>query len=59
MTKKPYHSKTIWFALVVFGLSCLNYLEHVVTDPETLSLIGSVTGVMIVVLRCVTREEVG
>lgn len=59
MIKKPFHSKTVWFALVVFGLSCLNYMERFVTDPETLSILGSVTGVMILALRFLTREEIG
>ena len=59
VTKKAYHSKTIWFALVVFGLSSLNYLERFVTDPEALSILGSITGVMILALRFLTRQEIG
>lgn len=59
MTKKPFHSKTIWFAILVFALSALNYIEGFVTDPEALSILGSITGVMILALRFLTRQEIG
>jgi len=58
---KCYKSKTMWFsvALVVFGalLEYLPYLQAVI-DPKYYGIIFATVGVIVAVLRYVTKEPI-
>jgi len=58
---KCYQSKTMWFsvALVVFG-ALLEYLPYVqsIIDPKYYGVIFAVVGVIVAVLRYVTKESI-
>ena len=58
---KCYKSKTMWFsvALVIFGalLEYLPYLQTVI-DPKYYGIIFAVVGVIVAVLRYVTKEPI-
>ena len=62
MTVKPiYKSKTYWFGLLVFAVSLLQYVqgsEFIQQHPRITAGIGSVVGVLIVVLRFVTKTGI-
>jgi len=58
---KCYQSKTMWFsvALVIFGalLEYLPYLQSVI-DPKYYGVIFAVVGIIVAVLRYVTKEPI-
>jgi hypothetical protein len=58
---KCYQSKTMWFsvALVIFGalLEYLPYLQSVI-DPKYYGIIFAIVGVIVAVLRYVTKEPI-
>jgi len=58
---KCYQSKTMWFsvALVIFGalLEYLPYLQTVI-DPKYYGIIFAVVGVVVAILRYVTKEPI-
>jgi len=58
---KCYQSKTMWFsvALVIFGalLEYLPYLQSVI-DPKYYGMIFAIVGVIVAVLRYVTKEPI-
>jgi len=58
---KCYQSKTMWFsvALVVFGalLDNLPYLQSVI-DPKYYGIIFASVGVIVAILRYITKEPI-
>ena len=58
---KCYQSKTMWFsvALVIFGalLEYLPYLQTVI-DPKYYGIIFAVVGVIVAILRYITKEPI-
>lgn len=58
---KCYKSKTMWFsvALVIFGalLDNLPYLQSII-DPKYYGIIFTVVGVIVALLRYVTKEPI-
>ena len=58
---KCYKSRTMWFsvALVVFGalLDNLPYLQSII-DPKYYGIIFTVVGVIVALLRYVTKEPI-
>ena len=58
---KCYKSKTMWFsvALVIFG-ALLEYLPYIQTiiDPKYYGIIFAVVGVIVAILRYVTKEPI-
>jgi hypothetical protein len=58
---KCYKSKTMWFSvvLVIFGalLDNLPYLQSII-DPKYYGIIFTVVGVIVALLRYVTKEQI-
>jgi len=58
---KCYQSKTMWFsvALVIFGalLEYLPYLQTII-DPKYYGIIFAIVGIIVAVLRYVTKEPI-
>ena len=58
---KCYKSKTMWFsvALVIFGalLEYLPYLQSII-DPKYYGIIFAAVGVIVAILRYITKEPI-
>ena len=58
---KCYQSKTMWFsvALVIFGalLENLPYLQSVI-DPKYYGIIFATVGIIVAILRYITKEPI-
>lgn len=57
MEKKWYASKTIWVGVITLVYAILNF-TGVVADPLDETTLATVLGILIVVLRFITKEEI-